>query len=284
MRIQKELLQCLFSKKYFIFFFGICAFFLALPSLAHASHSWGNYHWARTNNPFALKLGDNVSSVWDSYLGTTAFDWDQSSVLNASIVGGGTTSRRCRPTAGRDEVCNYKYGNNGWLGVAQIWISGSHITQGTVKVNDTYFNTTKYNTSAWKSLVMCQEVGHTLGLDHQDENFNNGDLGTCMDYSSDPTLNQHPNQHDYDQLEVIYSHLDSVTSVGQKLRKSANGEFHDRSEWGQELKNNGKVALYVRDLGGGIKLFTHVIWALDYDPQIKPITIPTIKVPQINLP
>jgi hypothetical protein len=27
----------------------------------------GNYHWARTSNPFTLKLGDNVSSAWDSY-------------------------------------------------------------------------------------------------------------------------------------------------------------------------------------------------------------------------
>jgi hypothetical protein len=40
-------------------------------------------------------------------------------------------------------------------------------------VNDTYFNTPKYDTSAWRNLVMCQEVGHTLGLDHQDEDFDN---------------------------------------------------------------------------------------------------------------
>jgi hypothetical protein len=40
---------------------------------------------------------------------------------------------------------------------------------------------------------MCQEVGHTFGLDHQDENFNNTNLGTCMDYTNDPSTNQHPN-------------------------------------------------------------------------------------------
>lgn len=27
-----------------------------------ASHSWGNYHWARTANPFTLKVGNNVTS------------------------------------------------------------------------------------------------------------------------------------------------------------------------------------------------------------------------------
>src|SRR5688572_31754287 len=53
---------------------------------------------------------------------------------------------KCRPTAGRIEVCNAAYGNNGWLGIAQIWISGAHITQGTTKLNDTYFNTDTYNT------------------------------------------------------------------------------------------------------------------------------------------
>jgi hypothetical protein len=40
----------------------------AFSSEADANHSWGGYHWARTSNPFTLKLGDNVSSEWDSYL------------------------------------------------------------------------------------------------------------------------------------------------------------------------------------------------------------------------
>ncbi|TFD09386.1 hypothetical protein E3T29_04385 [Cryobacterium sp. TMT1-66-1] len=48
---------------------------------ASANHSWGGYHWARTSNPFTLKLGDNVTSAWDSYLATTSSDWTQSHVL-----------------------------------------------------------------------------------------------------------------------------------------------------------------------------------------------------------
>src|SRR3989344_8585733 len=96
-------------------------------------------------------------------------------------------SRVCRATNGRVEVCNSKYGNNGWLGIAQIWVTGGeHITQGVVKLNDTYFNKSPYNTPAWRNLVMCQEVGHTLGLGHVDEIFNNTNLGTCMDYTNDP--------------------------------------------------------------------------------------------------
>ena len=188
---------------------------VAFSSDAQANHSWGNYHWARTNNNlFNLPMGDNVTLAWDSYLGTTATDWSTSSVLDTTIVAGKTSRSNCRPTSGRVEVCNYRYGSNGWLGVAQIWVNGSHIVQGTTKVNDTYFNTAKYNTPAWRQMVMCQEVGHTFGLDHQDEIFNNTNLGTCMDYTNDPTgkagtngtlSNEHPNQHDYDQLATIYT-------------------------------------------------------------------------------
>lgn len=240
------------------------------PAVASASHSWGNYHWARQSNPFTLKLGDNLSSAWDPFLGTTSYDWSLSAVLDTVVVAGGAKSSRvCRPTSGRVEVCNYTYGSNGWLGIAQIWASGDHIAQGVVKVNDTYFSKPPYNTPAWKNLVMCQEVGHTFGLNHQDENFSNVPLGTCMDYSSDPAPNQHPNAHDYEQLEIIYAHLDSTTSVGQTTLPNqmppAMGDidFETPAQWGKQIQSShdGRTAIYELDFGGGHKVFTFVIWA-----------------------
>src|SRR5215218_6653000 len=250
---------------------------VAFSSDAQANHSWGNYHWARTNNNlFNLPLGDNVTLAWDSYLGTTATDWSTSSVLDTTIVAGKTSRSNCRPTSGQVEVCNYRYGSNGWLGVAQIWVNGSHIVQGTTKVNDTYFKTAKYNTPAWRRMVMCQEVGHTFGLDHQDEIFNNTNLGTCMDYTSDPSAlgtngfsNEQPNQHDYDQLGLIYSHTDKTTTVsppsaGSTLPPAASrGDLNSRAQWGRKIHEspNGQLELYERDFGGGKKMFTFVILA-----------------------
>jgi len=245
----------------FVVIFILIAMLAVFPFSVGASHSWGNYHWARTANPFTLKVGDNVSSVWDGHLDTTISDWSQSQVLNLTKVTGGAKPRNCRPTSGRVEVCNATYGSTGWLGVAQIWASGSHITQGIVKNNDTYFNTATYNTSAWRNLVMCQEVGHTLGLAHQDEDFNNPNLGTCMDYTSNPGTNQHPNQHDYAQLEQIYSHLDSTTTVGAAPPGFANADVHAVENWGEKVSDNGKSALFVRDFGKGYQVFTFVIWA-----------------------
>lgn len=257
-----------------ILFFVFAFLGISYLPFASANHSWGNYHWARIANPFTLKLGDNLSSSWKEYLSVTSTNWSLSDVLDTTIVTGNTSARRCKPTLGRVEVCNSKYGNNGWLGLAQIWVSGDHITQGVTKVNDTYFNTAKYNKPAWKNLVMCQEVGHTFGLSHQDENFSNLNLGTCMDYTDDPDGsikvqpdNQYPNDHDYEELGIIYSHLDSINTLSQTTAQSARQlgveNLDNRSEWGQEIRTDsrGHSSLFVRDLGNGNKLFTFVISA-----------------------
>jgi hypothetical protein len=235
-----------------------------LSPAAQANHSWGGYHWARTSNPFTIKLGNNVSGVWTTSLSTASADWSKSTVLDTTIVAGGTRPRTCKATTGRVEVCNASYGNTGWLGVASISITGgTHITKGTVKLNDTYFNTAQYNTSAWRNLVTCQEIGHTFGLDHQDENFDNANLGTCMDYTRDPSTNQHPNQHDYDELVTIYSHLDSTTTVGAAVPGSSASVGNDASTWGRQVEGsrNAGHSTFVRDLGSGNLVITFVTWA-----------------------
>ncbi len=258
---------------------ALCVAVAGFASVAFATHSWGVYHWARTANPLTLQLGDNVSSAWDGYLRTASSDWSATpAVLGTAVVAGQSDPKRCRPINGRVEVCNKTYGNNGWLGLAQIWIySNGHIAQGVVKVNDTYFNTPTYNTPAWRNLVMCQEIGHTLGLDHQDEISGNANRGTCMDYTSDPSgtiysqlSNEHPNAHDYGQLATIYTHFDAFNSAVSTLflargNNKANDDIDtsDAKEWGKEVRKSkdGKSSLHERDLGKGNKVFTFVIWA-----------------------
>jgi hypothetical protein len=111
---------------------------------------------------------------------------------------------------------------------------------------------------------MCQEVGHTFGLDHQDENFNNANLETCMDFTSDPDgppTNEYPNQHDYDQLATIYKHLDSTNTVGasaaskaaSKIPREINrGDLNSRAQWGRLIKASpdGKLQVYERVVDG----------------------------------
>lgn len=229
------------------------------------NHSWQGFHWARTSNPFTLKLGDKLTSNWDPFLATTSSDWSQSSVMDTNVVPGVGFGRFfCNATSGQVKVCNAKYGRTGWVGIANVWVKDNvHITQATAKMNDTYFNTSQYNTTAWRNLVMCQEVGHALGLDHQDENRTNPNLGTCMDYTNDPSTNQHPNQHDYDQLETIYSHLDSTTTIDASTgSRMPSGNLNNPSGWGRSIfrSEDGRIELFERDLGRGEKLYTWVRW------------------------
>jgi hypothetical protein len=180
--------------------------------------------------------------------------------------------------SGQIEICNQKYGFNGWLGIAGISISGNHITKGYTKLNDSYYETSTYNTPAWRQFVVCQELGHDFGLDHQDENFENPNLGSCMDYTNDPSTNQHPNQHDYDQLEAIYAHLDSFTTITgmiDMMTKDATRPrsdvdiLHDAGQWGAPIAFDGagRPNVFVMPVpnhdGHGPQRFevTHVLWA-----------------------
>jgi hypothetical protein len=294
---------------------SVLAALLALAAFsteADASHSWGNYHWANNKDsdgngvpdPFVLKLGDNVSqaistdptSNWDIYLDTASSNdanrgWDYSSVLDTNIVRpGGVAPKSCKPLNGRVDVCNAKYGTNGWLGLAGISVSGRHITKAYVKLNDTYFNRAQYNTPAWRNLVMCQEIGHTFGLDHTDEIHNNANLGSCMDYTNDPDggaggasatdpSNEYPGgddptttdtvetDHDYAHLNTIYAHLDATTTISPSSAASPmapaaiQGDDNTQRGWGRKIRDSGKLELWELDLGGGNKLFRFVIRA-----------------------
>jgi hypothetical protein len=236
--------------------FAITALLSAVP--ASASHSWGNYHWARTRNPFPVQLGNNLDSRWSPYLEAVAADWSASSVLDTPVTAGRYGPGACGWTAGRVEVCNGAYGQTGWSGFARIGLtSDGHITQGQVQVNDTYARS-----DTGMRHVMCQEVGHTLGLGHTSEDGSS--QNTCMDYSGSRTSTR-PNGHDYDQLEAIYAHLDSTTTVGQSARALPAGasfiNLDTPAEWGRLVADYGRVSVYVRELGGGRRIVTHVTWA-----------------------
>ena len=259
---------------------------------AFANHAWGTYHWSTTSYPMAIKVGDNVTAAWDSYLNEAISDWNKSTRL-ALVKVAGSSNKRCAAVAGRIEVCNGTYGQNGWLGLASIWASGGHISQATAKMNDTYYAFAQYNTPGWRDLVMCQEVGHDFGLGHQDENNNNTNLGTCMDYTAYPDgggtggnlSNRAPNSHDYQQLESIYNHthatnsyssmFDAMTqSLGGGLPLVDSNDITEPWEWGTPVKwdEHGRAIRFERNLGpnhdggdghkdGDTIVYTDVFWA-----------------------
>lgn len=254
-------------------FVAVLVALVAFPALLLATHSWGGYHWARTTPQFTLKLGDNMTSAdWKSHLAQTSSDWNSGNTAVLTSIVAGTAGRRCKMVAGTTQVCNGTYGNNGWLGLASINITGgTHITQGTAKMNDTYFNTATYNNPNEREHVVCQEVAHTFGLDHQ--STNGSSLNTCMDYFSNTganagsTLSTKPNQHDFDELNIIYAHLDSTTTVAALASQasSASDVTDDPNSWGQLVSQskNGRSSTYERYNSDGSKTITHVYWTLE---------------------
>jgi hypothetical protein len=245
----------------------------AVPAVA--SHDWNGYHW-RSNNGVSLQVGDNVTSAWDAYLDTAIADWHASSVLTLTEVAGSLNPKTCKGVTGRIDVCNAKYGNNGWLGIAQIWLSGGHISKGITKLNDTYYATAQYNTPAWRRFVACQEIGHDFGLGHVNEVFTDPNTGSCMDYTNDPDggaggvssndpSNEHPNAHDYSLLSSKYGHADSALSVAKLPPAADHLDLNNRAAWGKLIghSNGHGVETYELDFGGGRKIITHVTWTLE---------------------
>ena len=262
----------------------LCAAALAstvLGSPLSADHAWNHYHWARTSNPFTLTVVNSLTSDWDGYAASSVSDWSASQVLDMLQTPNGSIAdrdrRRCDGPAGQVRICNMTFGFNGWLGIAGISIdTDGHIFTGYVKLNDTYFDTSFYNDPVWRQSVVCQELGHVVGLDHQDEDFYNEALGTCMDYQSPPFPT--PDNHDLAQLADIYDHLDSFNSyitesgggggggtcnapAGKGCNKAGVPQGEGRGEWGISLGRRGAKERFLRIDPDGTRHVTFVTWA-----------------------
>jgi hypothetical protein len=250
----------------------------ALPGAAMATHSWGGYHWARTSTPFTLSIGNNLTAAdWVSYLHQASSDWNSPTSFGASstplltAVVAGQSTKRCSMVSGTTQVCNGKYGYNGWLGLASINITGgTHITQGTAKMNDSYFNLATYNNPNEKLHVICQEVAHTFGLDHQ--STDGSSLNTCMDYFSNTgsnagnTASTRPNAHDFEELNIIYAHQDSTSTVAATTAASAGVDItDDPRSWGALVRQSvsGRSSIYERYNRDGSRTLTHVYWTVE---------------------
>ncbi len=250
----------------------------AFGTYAYADHAWNNYHWSVSIYPKSLDIGDNVSSTWDPFLAQAVADWNQSDRFDLTEVTGQTKARNCRPTSGRIEVCSDAYGYTGWLGIAQIWLDGPHITQAVTKLNDSYYALSPYSDDpAWRALVACQEIGHDFGLTHQDEDFSTDTTSSCMDYTNLPQGNEHPDAHDYEELQIIYNHTHTDVPVieppgggnggGHGRNKYPNEEpgGNARGDWGKAVAFDaqGRPDTFVKQVASGHKMVTHVFWALD---------------------
>lgn len=237
---------------------------IMVATAADARHSWRKYAWAYSGAEISSPVVDNTSGQWPARVSLAVQDWNVSTRIQANKTNGNNTA--CDFVGGTIQVCNADYGDSGWLGIASISINGSTITAGTTKLNDFYFAQQRYNTESWKQLVTCQEIGHDYGLGHQDENFNTDATKSCMEYTSLPADNEHPDAHDYAQLETIYSSggTGGGGKPGGRPQVAGNGG-NSAAEWGRPVAYlpNGKPFKYERQLANGTRIITHVTWTIE---------------------
>ena len=165
------------------------------------SHTWNNYHWP--TDSLVLDVDNNMKDQeWQQYFDETLSEWDSldTPLSLVDTESGGqivTEARRSRQ----------------WLGLATVYLNADgHITAGKVTMNPTMLTDSRYTPEAVQH-VFCQELGHVLGLNHIKGN-------TCMDDCTWAETTEEwltclnnpasvgTNQHDEDQLNLIYSHLD----------------------------------------------------------------------------
>lgn len=188
----------------------------AFSTTAMAEHSWSIYHWASKEKPFILQVVASVTADWEVEMDESIVAWNKStelSMLVTSYDDKSRTRKRCKMQSGQIRICNASYGGTGWLGIATIGIAAGDnnervIVEASVKINDFY--SSYWADQTMKNHVMCQEIGHILGLNHTSTDGTS--QATCMDYSWDE-FSQWPNAHDYEMLDdFIYNHIDSFNS------------------------------------------------------------------------
>lgn len=270
------------------------ALFVLVAVPVFAGHGWSTYHWGRSCGTCeaSIRVYSSLTTTntnWGDHLNKSIFGdpanpntanrrgWNNSAVLALSISASATDSStrlNCPTISGAVRVCNYTYGSNGWLGLAQINLNSSgHIAWGKAKMNDTYFNGGTYPNTE-KRHVMCQEVGHDFGLGHTSENGSS--QNTCMDYyrntSNSDWTSTGPNQHDFDQLLTQHHYGALAPPPLSSLSTTAAAIEQDLTEpwqWGTPFAwdDRGRAVAFSVEVGEDRSVVTFVRWA---DPEREP--------------
>mmetsp|Transcript_4665 Transcript_4665/g.6904 ORF Transcript_4665/g.6904 Transcript_4665/m.6904 type:complete len:593 (-) Transcript_4665:155-1933(-) len=234
--------------------------------------------WSHSGNGLKLDVYNALTSDWYPYFTVAINDWANghsptSLVLPTVIV---AADPSCTPVDGVLKVCNADFGETGWKGINEVAINGlNHIVQSVAKMNEYYLSGAA---DGEKQYTMCHETGHGFGLGHQDEDFYNKDLGTCMDYVLDPQNNQHPNDKDYSILSEVYGVVQGRIRDRERrtLHLRSNGKSHQneapspyfisftdkehRHRW-RLLKKMEGMETHELDLGDGNKMRAHLMLA-----------------------
>jgi len=220
--------------------------------------------WRNKQEGLTLTLVNALTSDWYDYFELAVQEWDDCPALqlSVSIVPPDPT---CVAINGQMKVCNAEYGYTSWTGLNEVYFdSKSYIISSVAKMNESYLKTASNGEHQY---VMCHEIGHGFGLPHRDENSNNPDLGTCLDYTLRPEKNMHPDEVDCDHLTQIYgdrsrremSQSRTHTDEDRWFQRMVSRKRHYKE--GRLLYQSRHREVYESNLGNNVTLITTVLLA-----------------------
>ena len=161
--------------------------------------------WPNQGNGVMLDVVNALDPRWHDMFNMGISDWDNGYPDSLTLVPtvAMIPDPECSAIQGVVKVCNSNYGATPWKGQAEVFINQdtNTILAASARLNE-YYLTEKNR--AEMQYAMCHELGHTWGVHHTDENFNNRDLGNCMDYTNRHSKNLHPDFSNFKFLHALY--------------------------------------------------------------------------------
>ena len=153
-----------------------------------------------------------LDSSWQVEFQLGIADWDYGNpdalTLSSTQI---DIETKCSHVEGKVKVCNGDYGSTNWRGLCEVLQDrDGFITSANVRMNEFYLA----SEPEARQYSMCHELGHSFGLPHSDEDFENEDLGNCMDYTFNWDINKHPDETNYSYLSNLYGVVG-----GRRLRR-----------------------------------------------------------------
>ena len=202
--------------------------------------------WPSNSYGLRITMINALNDSWQSTFNIAVANWNSGNPIAVRISEeAGTYDKDCKAPEGKIIVCNGDYGETKWRGITESLSNYDGLISAEAKMNEFYL--LNMGLAAWQytmchelgmsSLICCLSFflssvivvagyehlflshtklytefeillkGHTIGLAHTDEDFENEDLGDCMDYTDNLDANKQPTALNFNTLLELYGPL-----------------------------------------------------------------------------